>query len=245
MLWALNVALLVGACTWILLDGRFGRTASLLGGATIFGLKAGEIDPVIDDVSDWRFLGVRTLSLAVIVTLTNLFFALIFGPAKFRRVRSWLALTALVAGWLALAVGWPDLAWQGKQWRLARQIEAFEPAAASLRQDWPADDGRREAVGAFMAYPQPNPTMLLLLAPPEDDGAKRLFSAVERSPEGALRFELMGGDEGDWLEWHPAGSVPQSFMGGLQGDYQLRRTAPLRDGWHVSRYRSAGPTEAP
>lgn len=242
-LWALNVALLIGACVWILLDGRFSQgvsdfriqLASLLRqpGEELPAAEAGD-----------RVAALYALVASGVASLLVIAGALVIGPAKHRGVRSWLALTALIAGWLALAVAWPDLAWQGTQWRLSRQIAAFEPAAASLRENWPTDDDQREAVGVFMAYPQPNPRMLLLLAP-KDVAARRLFSAVERSPQGALRFELMGAEAGDWLEWHPPGSAPQSFIGGLMGDYQLVRAAPLGNGWYAAHYRNAGPSEAP
>jgi hypothetical protein len=242
-LWMLNVALLLGAGVWILLDGRFPQGVTDFRAHASSLLRAPGAEAPKSDVGD-RIAGLYAIALGGAATLLLIAAALVIGPPRHRRVRSWLALTALVAGWLALAVAWPDLAWQGAQWRMARQIAAFEPAATSLRTDWPADDDQRDAVGAFMAYPQPNPTMLLLLAPKEGAAGRR-FSAVERSPAGALRFELMGAESGDWLEWHPTGSVPQSFISGLRGDYQLIRAAPLRDGWYAARYRNAGPTEAP
>lgn len=236
-LWMLNVGLLVGACVWVLLDGRFGQAVSAATAQLMHLVRGGE--RALQPELGYRVAGLLALASAGLVTLLAIAAALVVGPARHRGVRSWLALTAVVAGWLGLLTAWPDLAWQGKQWRLARQLAAFEPTADVLRKSWPDNDGQLPEVGAFMAYPQPRPTMLLMLTPPAGRPAENRYSAIERSPAGALRFELTGDESGDWLEWHPAGSEPASFIGGLQGDYQLLRSAALGDGWYATRYRVA------
>jgi hypothetical protein len=60
---------------------------------------------------------------------------------------------------------------------------------------------------------------------------------VERSEDGSLGFELRGDHSGAWLEWHPAGSTPRAFVGGLESKYNFRRAAPLGRGWYLVRYR--------
>ena len=62
------------------------------------------------------------------------------------------------------------------------------------------------------------------------------FAAIERSPEGALRFDLAGNDDDAWLEWHPPGSAPASFTGGLDTGYSLQRATQLGGGWFLVTY---------
>ena len=74
-------------------------------------------------------------------------------------------------------------------------------------------------------------------------GSSNAISAIERSDAGGLRFELADGDAGAWLEWHPAGEAPASFVGGLQGAYELVRASDLADGWFLARYRVPGSSQ--
>lgn len=238
-MWLLNIALLIGALVWNFCDNHFSQIASSLARSGV-GITDPDVPAPLSLLnSRGRTFGFIAIVFGFAGSLGVILTSLLVGPSKHRRVSSWLALTALVACWLALIVGWHDLAWQGKQWRLARQVAAFEPAAEALRTAWPDNDGQRPEVGVFMAYPQPDPKMLLMLTPPAGRSPLEHFSAVERSPEGALRFELTGDESGDWLEWHPPGSQPASFIGGLRGDYQLQRSTALGDGWYASRYRVA------
>ncbi|HYO23955.1 MAG TPA: hypothetical protein VEQ85_03315, partial [Lacipirellulaceae bacterium] len=63
-------------------------------------------------------------------------------------------------------------------------------------------------------------------------------AAIERSLAGGQRFELEGVERGAWLEWHPAGEGPTSFVGGLGTPRGLTRTKALGNGWFISRYDS-------
>ncbi len=84
-----------------------------------------------------------------------------------------------------------------------------------------------------MAYPQGRPRMLLMLT----SDSSPAVSAVELADDGALGFELSGDESGTWLEWHPVGSTPQAFTGGLESEYDFGRAAPLGRGWYLVRYR--------
>ena len=75
---------------------------------------------------------------------------------------------------------------------------------------------------------------MMLQDPTGPDSAE--FSLIERDPSGGLRFALSGAERGDWLEWHPAGHAPQSFIGGLEDRHELLQAAALGDGWHLARY---------
>jgi hypothetical protein len=117
------------------------------------------------------------------------------------------------------------------------QLDGFESVAASLRADWPDSDGERDDIGPFMAYPRGGPRTLLLLTTPEIADVRTSISAIERATTGGLRFQLTGSEPDAWLEWHPIGSMPESFRGGLMTNYILERSAPLGGGWFVVRYR--------
>ena len=173
------------------------------------------------------------LTIAALATAAGIFIALFAGSHAHRRLRSWFAFTLLVAAWLAVVVGWRELAWQGQRLRLRMDLDTFDTLAHSLRQDWPQTDGERSGLGSFMAYPQGTPQMLLVLKPQSDPPV----SAVERADDGTLGFELRDDESGAWLEWHPKGSMPQTFVGGLEAEYDLGRAAPLGRGWYLVRYR--------
>jgi hypothetical protein len=187
------------------------------------------------DMPYWR---VFIASLTLMFAGSGLIFiagALFLGPRAHRSLRAWLALTTLIALWLAFFASWREFAWAGQRWRLSRQITQFERIAAPLRQQWPRKDARIAELGYFSAYPQVEAKTLLIIegdAPP----TRANVAAVEHSDAGALRFQLAGDETGAWLEWHPPGSAPASFKGGLDTKYILDRTSPLRDGWFLSHY---------
>jgi hypothetical protein len=137
---------------------------------------------------------------------------------------------------LGVGTSWPDIAWAGQRYQVGRALEAFEQIAAPLRDHWPADDGATPELGAFSAYPLGMPRVLLPLTTRDAGGLA--FAAVERSTTGGLRFQLTENNEGVWLEWHPAGETPASFVGGLETDYELTRSSPLGRGWFLTRYQS-------
>jgi hypothetical protein len=166
-------------------------------------------------------------------TLLGIFLALFLGVKEHRGTRTWLAFVALAAAWLTLVVGWRELAWQGQRLRLRSTVTEFDALVESLHDDWPTADGERPGLGSFMAYPQGTPRMLMMLISETDPQ----IAAIERGDDGSLGFEIRGEEPGTWLEWHPAGSAPKTFVGGLEASYDLRRNAPLGSGWYLVRYR--------
>jgi len=236
-MWAINLALLVAFCLRISTDGLFPSAANAVGASLQFPLQ--ELP---------RNLGNSDLRVSVLLivfggafsllTLLGIFAALFVGTRSHRRVLSWLAFMVVVAAWLTVFATWQEMSWQGQKWRVVRRVASFDGLATSLRDDWPTADGVHLSLGAFMAYPRSDPSTLLLLeSPPLLDGIMPV-SAVERSEDGALRFELSGSEQGSWLEWHPSRSVPKSFVGGLEGRYELVRYAPLDRHWFLARYRT-------
>lgn len=239
LLWAANIALLLGGVAWIAIDPVVSRHIAFeenrLAIAEAMG-RTSAAEPISQESAHARALTIIALSALVAVAAMGL--SLLLGPRQHRQLRSWLAFTALVAAWLGLAVAWRDVAWAGQRWRISQQVAGVEPLAAALRAEWPRDDGSRvPGLGPYMAYPPGNPRMLLLLHQVRPKGSSNTISAVERSDAGGLRFELADGDAGAWLEWHPAGQRPASFVGGLEGAYELVRSSELGDGWYLVRYR--------
>jgi hypothetical protein len=246
LLWALNVVLLLGSIAWIAVDPVVARHLAFEQDRLALrnrielvdlGHARRSVEPVAADSNHARALTIIAFLAVACVAAVGL--ALVFGPSRHRRLRSWLAFTALIAVWLGLAVSWREVAWAGQRFRLGRQVAAVEPLAAALRERWPQADGSDvPGLGPFMAYPPGAPRMLMLLHQMRPPGSSNAISAVERSDAGGLRFELADGDAGAWLEWHPPGEAPASFVGGLQGEYELVRASELGDGWFLARYRT-------
>lgn len=236
MLWRLNVAALGGIYLWALVDGRFTHTILALQKTVAPLVGIAGFPALYPPQLTWRLLTLAAVAVCALGSMVGVCAALFVGADRHRRLRSWLAFTLLVAAWLSLGVSWREVAWHGQQWRVKAHLNQFTAIAASLRADWPAEDGRRAELGAFMAYPRSEPRVLLVLTPPTQPPAVLAFSAVERSADGALRFELAGNEAGAWLEWHRRGDVPSSFFGGLMSHYHLERYASLGDGWYLARY---------
>lgn len=185
--------------------------------------------------------GTRTVAfglgmLAVVVGLVFEFGQLCLRRGRPATIRQLLFLMAAIAMWCALIRGYEEVAWQGKRLRSNSRVQALDRLALSLHQDWPTDDGELEGLGPFTAYPFSQPSVILLLTPYPLAGTNTVVAAVERSPEGGLRFQLGGDDGGDWLEWHADGSLPRSFTGGLANEHHLRKYVRLSDDWFLVRY---------
>lgn len=242
--WTINIVALCGLAIWIFCDGRFTDATRELWsipfrstgrGSTTFG-------------APWyigRVMLLRLIGILVAGSAFGIFLGLFFGAHSHRRLRSWFAFTMLIAAWLTLFASWRELAWQGQALRLVGRLAGFETIADDLRKDWPTIDGERTHIGPFMAYPIGQPTMIMMLTTPEVPNTRTSFSSVEQGDGGILRFELVGDEPGVWLEWHPPGSVPQSFVGGLMNNYLLERYSPLTDRWYLVRYQPSWRMQAP
>jgi hypothetical protein len=229
--WLLNFLLLAAAAAWLIVDPYAPRVVVRLASISAPWKDVGEFL----DFPHERARVVFVAAAIAIVSLLGVIIALFLGPPRHRRLRSWLALTTLVALWLALFASWREFAWAGARWRLGQQLNHFEPVAAALRDNWPQRDGDIPGLGYFTAYPSAEATTLLVISDDTPPG-RAPIAAVEHSPAGALRFQLAGDETGAWLEWRPPDSEPASFKGGLDTKYILDRTSPLGDGWFLSHY---------
>jgi hypothetical protein len=122
-------------------------------------------------------------------------------------------------------------------------LPAAQTLVESLRLQWPKVESDLPALGPFLAYPLSAPTALLPLRNVTFPKNALRFSAVERSGDEAMRFELAGAETGAWLEWRGDGREPRAFVGGLDTKYELTKVAPLAPDWFLVRYRAVGLAE--
>ncbi len=235
-LWSINLALAGAFVAWLLTDPRFEASVNWwrFGSAGVTDSRS------IRDMGDWWWLGWRNRSVLVLASVVVFTTLLLIagswmGRTRHRTLRAWMMLTAIVAVWLGILVHWQDLAWTGKQFRLRGLMHQFDRVVADLQSNWPDRDGDQAVIGPFMAYPVARPATLILLTLPEFQNTTTTFSVVEGGA-GVIRFELVGAERGDWLEWHPAGSIPSDFVSGLEERYQIERFQQLSHHWYLARY---------
>jgi hypothetical protein len=233
IVWWISLAVAFAAIVWLFLDSLAAHAVALYTGQAATWAPGGVLNP-----SFARMLAVKACAATAIVSLITVAATLLIGPPSQRGVRSWLGLMTLLAAWFTLAFAWQDIAWAGSCWRISDTIVHIEPIARQLNDAWPCEDGAVPGLGQFSAYPVGRPRTLLIIA--DDPIAVRpSIAAVERSPQGALRFQLAGKETGAWLEWHPAGSEPATFTGGLEDSQQLERSSQLAPQWFAVRYAPA------
>lgn len=226
--WGLNCALLVAMAVWVMGDGRVPQDIEALEATLTAPRSAGGVPAYPPAL--WA---VACCALASALGITA---GLIWGPGRWRGLRTWLLATALASGWCGLIACWPTLYWQGQQWRVARLVPQAQELVASLRSNWPRADGEFPKLGWVMVYPKHKPSTLMLLG-----GGSQLSDAVgvasiEKTQDGALLLELTGPETGVWLEWRADWTEPRSFIGGLETDYKPTRWAQLAPGWRLVRY---------
>jgi hypothetical protein len=240
--WAINLGLLLAAFGWIYSFGESRETIELMKRAVMPG------DSTATAILDPSRLGlgvaVGLAAIAVVLCSCAAMLASLFlGHGRFRTTGRWLIFTAIVCGWLGLIVSWPAVYWFGQQRRVEAVLPAAEALVESLRGHWPKAESESPEIGPFLAYPISAPTALLPLRNVTFPKTGLRFSAVERSGEDAMRFELAGAETGAWLEWRGRGTEPRSFVGGLDTKYELTKVARLAPDWFLVRYRAVGLAE--
>jgi hypothetical protein len=231
--WLLNIAILLGIALWILTDVPAG---ALLQGQWSRTLPAWELPPhPASDAINRRITWLAELRVAAAASGMVILAGLAFGAPRHRQLRSWLGVLTLAAGWLALLTSVPEVAWAGQRWRVARDVPKLEPLAAVLRADWPREDGVSDWLGPYSLYASGTSSVLTPLTSRSEERGVAIRS-IERSPEGALRFAVLDQGALVWLEWHPEGSRPASFLGGLSTDWELDQSSSLGDGWFAAGY---------
>jgi hypothetical protein len=231
--------LLIAAFAWTFLDGRSLQAMDFL--RFVSGFKVHHVESMMLSGGVWNTISTTAIcaALLAISTFATMFISLFAGSRRFRLTRSWLLFTALACGWLGFLVGWPEVYWNGQQRRMRAVLIPAEELARHLDANWPAEDGNLTGVGPFLAYPIGDPTTLLPLQWAGFPKTRLRFAAIERTNEGALRFELSGSELGAWLEWHPDGREPATFVSGLDSTYTIIRQQRLAPNWFVVRYRAS------
>lgn len=239
--WLFQATAILGLFVWAILD----PAVDLM----VYRLHLGAASPVSAVVDSARHVGVaRVVAVCTIVVLACLAFLLrllamfhhVSINHKLVALRSLLGLTTIFAVWCSFAVNYSSVSMRAKGVRIVWNMQELESLASPLRNEWPQVDGELPSFGRFMAYPFGRPTTLLLLKPPVVSRGELSISTVERDVSGAIKFllgsETSGTDYGDWVEWHPQGSVPQTFVGGLNDPHELRSSIELGSGWFLVRY---------
>ncbi|RCS54684.1 hypothetical protein DTL42_06030 [Bremerella cremea] len=241
VLWVVNASVLLLLASWVIWDARFTSTWDQLE----YELGLSPDTSKLDEFATTFFLQWKIYLLGGVLTVAAISLGLMtvgltMGARGHRALSSWMVALSLACCWLGLASGWDEMIWVGKRLRIDSQIAAFQPIAQSLGTDWPTADGDRPELGPFMAYPAGKPKTLILLTTPEIAQHGLTFSSVEKSDQGGIRFQLSGQERGVWLEWHPTGQTPASFVGGLLEPHFLKKSIPLGDGWFLVRYDQSG-----
>ena len=227
----------MGVAVWAYLDPRFDQE---IADSEVLVARVATINATVQITSGigrgerWLFL--LLILLVVASSLLLLGTGLLWGSKHYRSLKSLLMFVTLASLWVGLVVSLPNIAWYGKQVRVAKLLDDFEPIATELQADWPADDGESPTLGPYMAYPIGQPVTLVLLKPPVLQPSGTTITLVERSKRGGFRFHLAGSELGDWLEFHPPGQQPESFQGGLQQHFELVRQRQLCSSWFLTRY---------
>jgi hypothetical protein len=233
-----NLVVLIALTAWILIDPGFERFGDhvIRGFAEPSTSVAGS--SAIANAGGYRLFPLGVLVALGGATLVRMTIGLVRGSPQHRTLRRWFIFVALLCMWITLGRFWRDLSWTGKAVRLHDEIATLQPVVNRLHGSWPEADGKDALLGLYSAYPPLEPSMLLLLTPPELAGRQRALSAVERTPSGALCFELSGSERGDWLQWHAGNSLPSDFHGGLDVTYELVKYRHVSGPWYLVRYRS-------
>lgn len=238
LLWVANAALLIAGFVWVYGWGTSRGILELVHRA--FSIGSANPAFMVRDPARLEH-GVAFVEGSVVfvgLSLLVMFASLLCGPRRFRTTRVWLMFTGLTCGWLGLAMTWPTVYWIGQQHRMSGLVSAAESLTTSLQSHWPAMDGELPEMGPFLAYPGSAPTALLPLDGPTFPETQVPFSAVERTGNNVMRFELSGREFGAWLEWRGDASEPRSFVGGLETRYDVDRATKIAPHWYLVRYRA-------
>jgi hypothetical protein len=235
--WTINALLLVGIVAWIYFDGRSSSAVDIL--QERIGRRAHGLDSMTRSAQATSNAVITLIATSAVAvgTLLAILGGLFMGPRRFRSIRAWLLFTLLVGGWLGTVFAGPEIYWLGQQRRMERVIAPVEAMARQLNANWPVEDGDLPGIGPYLAYPKGAPTLVLPLKWITFPGTSLRFSAVERSTDGVIRFELTGSEAGAWLEWRADDRPPKTFKSGLEMYYNVSRHQRLAPHWFLVRYR--------
>lgn len=195
----------------------------------------------LGDISQ-NSLGLRLMFLGVVALLTVLgFVVLLFRFVQRVTLRRIFVFIFVISVMLSLIVSNGQLIRWGNVRRANAALPRFVAAASVLVDEWPSSsDGARRVMlpvigQALVSAEMPNRFWLVDSRGfpfHEDFGGE-----IERSNGGVIYFGLAGA----WdyrIEYHPNGSMPNSYASIIRGDLELREAIPLQeDRWYLVRYR--------
>lgn len=231
-----NVLVVLFYITWNIVDAQYHMT--LYAVRCHIGLKRNAaFDSMWILVSSWGSLGPRILLFAILVVIAVASsLAMILRLVPRATVRRMLMLVLVICTWLSLFVSYRPI----HEWAVLRRariaLPRFEAAAHVLSRHWPTKDGVLPGAGAFYAYPEDHPDILLLHGNPRYPVRESFGYRIERSDDGTIRFSLYGAIDRQ-VEFHPGGSRPASYKSSLGDDMTLQEAVRL-DGnhWYLVRY---------
>ena len=229
--WVANGAIWIGLVAWVATQPDALRDLESIQLLAI-SMASSDVAQSTEMIKKW----IGLVLIAAAITGMAMLFSVIAGTRGFRTVRVWMLLIVAACGWLTLGLGIRDLHWHGQQYRTMRHLQELNEFASSLNDQWPTQDGDLEFVGPYLAYPKSKPTTLLFVGSPAMPGTELKLTAIERTADGILRFELAGGEQPSWLVWQTSNAMPGDFTSGLATRYQVDRSAQLARNWYLVHY---------
>ncbi len=160
---------------------------------------------------------------------------ILFAERSQRTLRNLFVLTTMIGLSMALFTNWKRISWEGRRHRMSARIESLQIVSDSLQKDWPTSDMNHDLLGPIMAYPQWNPSTLILLTPKPVDSRFRI-AAIDRSNKGVMRFELSSGHEKIWLEHRSDIKLDDDFTNGIDQKLTRQYYISLSPIWYLVRY---------
>lgn len=230
---------------WIVIDAQYPHTVFWM--QIQVGLQRPDVHPSVvaygfwdimwDGVRGWDSLGPRMLLFAVsAITAVASFVLMLLQFLRRATIRRMLLIVLGLCAWLSLWVSYDKLSKWAVLRRARNALPRFEAAAEPLSQHWPTTHGTLPEAGAFWAYPDKRPNLLLLRARAGNPLCEDFGYKIERSDQGAIRFNLSGATDCE-IEFHPNGSKPSSHSSRLGASTVfLREATLLKENWYLVRY---------
>ena len=235
-----SVVTLLMFVLWVVLDASFGQMVRFVKGG--FDVVAGA--GYAWDALALRIAGLFFLASSAVAAFATLVVRQVVGEKTGRSICAMLLLTTIVAGWLGLFTAYGTIERIGEYVRLKRDLHKFKNAAGKLLKRWPTENGSLPEAGQYLAFPLKHPDTILIQGVVARGCPFRetIGFFVNNTPNGGLRFSLYGKDEQDWVEYHPDGQGPQSFvLSARDMELRLERVVKLEKYWYWTRYSEDAP----
>ena len=198
---------------------------------------------IVDIANRWDQLGPR-IALFIFVCAMGIVATgwIAISCVRVRSTGRLVAAVAVCCAWIALIACDPSI----QSWSVRRHaiglLPRVEIAAAALRAHWPEPTNRSPTKTANVApdlevvVSDEFPDAVILLGRKSYPIREDFGMLIDRSHDGAIRFSLRGA--AGWnLEWHPAGSEPETYIDGLGNESSpVDEWTKLKEDWYLVRY---------